>query len=433
MTPDLRVLVMSATLDDERLARLLGDAPVVRAEGRSHDVAIQYLGKGLPPLPDARESLTARLLPVAGQVRRVLADTDGDALVFLPGVPEIRRLQALLTEEAGLPAGIDVLALHGEMDARMQDAALAPAGARRRVILSTNVAETSVTVEGLRVVIDLGLARRSRFDPATGMGRLVTERVSRAGATQRAGRAGRTAAGQCFRLWGESGTASLASHTPPEILTADLAPLALELAAWGVDDPAELAWLDPPPGPALSQARELLAQLDALGADGRITAKGREMAGLGLHPRLAHLLLEGRRRGHGELAARLVALLGERDLLRGRADPDLRSRLELLEGKGGDVDRGALMRVRQMRDALRSVAATGASTTPLRVCCCAWRGPTASRSLAAVTAGCDATCCRTGEARASPRRRRSIRPSGSWRWISTMRRARRRPSASRRR
>lgn len=374
MTPDLRLLVMSATLDDERLARLLGDAPVIRAEGRSHEVAIHHLGRGLPPLPDARESPSAQLLPVAGQIRRVLADTDGDALVFLPGVPEIRRLQALLTEEAGLPAGLDVLALHGGLDAGAQDAALAPARDRRRLILATNVAETSVTVEGLRVVIDLGLARRSRFDPATGMGRLVTERISRAAAAQRAGRAGRTAAGDCFRLWGEGGTASLAPHTPPEILDADLAPLALELAAWGVHDPAELAWLDPPPAAALSQARELLRQLDALGADGRITAKGREMAGLGLHPRLAHLLLEGRRRGHGELAARLVALLGERDLLRGRADPDLRSRLELLEDRGGDVDRGTLMRVRQLRDSLRQRRGDGAvdETAAGLLLCLAW-------------------------------------------------------------
>jgi ATP-dependent helicase HrpB len=350
LAPELRLLVMSATLDDERLARLLTDAPVVRAEGRTHEVSVHYLGRGLPPLPDARDSLTAQVAPVAASLRRIVGDTDGDILCFLPGVPEIRRIQGLL-EEGGLPQGVLVHPLFGDMDLAAQHAVLAasPPG-RRRLILATNVAETSVTLEGLRVVVDSGLTRRSRFDPSTGMGRLVTERISRASAAQRAGRAGRTAPGECFRLWGESGTPSLAPFTPPEILTADLASLALELAAWGVRDAAELAWLDPPPSAALAQARALLMQLEALDASGQITAHGREMASQGLHPRLAHLLLRGRARGEGGLAATLVALLSERDLLRGQADPDLRSRLELLRAPGPGVDRGALARIRRLRD-----------------------------------------------------------------------------------
>jgi ATP-dependent helicase HrpB len=349
LAPELRLLVMSATLDGA------GDAPVVSAPGRSFEVAIHYLGRDLPVLPDPRLPPVALLQPMAGAVRRVVGETEGDLLMFLPGAPEIRRLRGLL-EEGGLPPGLDVFELYGELPPERQDEALAPAlPGRRRLTLSTNVAETSLTLPGVRVVIDSGLVRRSLFDPATGMSRLVTERVSRASATQRAGRAGRVASGDCYRLWGEGAQPGLAAFTPPEIAVADLLPLALELAAWGTE-PATLRWLDPPAPAPLGQARELLRRLEALDEQGRITAMGREMAATGLHPRLAHLWIKARTTGRAALGAQLAALLSERDLLRGAADPDLRSRLELLRRGGGQVDRATLDRVRRT---IRQLAPAG--------------------------------------------------------------------------
>ncbi len=354
LRPDLRVLVMSATLDGEAVAKLLGDAPVVTTAGRVFPVETRYLGRGMPVLPGAAESVE-RLVAVA--VLRALREEPGDVLAFLPGAGEIRRVAAIL-EASDLAGGIDLRALYGELAGDAQLAALEPAGAgRRRVVLATNIAETSLTIPGVRVVVDSGLVRRAAFDPASGMGRLETRRISRASADQRQGRAGRTGPGVCYRLWGEGAQRSLAAHTPAEITEADLAPLALELAAWGTLDAGRLAWLDPPPAAQLASARDLLQWLGALDGAQRITPHGRAMAGLPVHPRLAHLLLRARDLGAGALAADIAAILGERDLLRGpERDADLRTRLEVVRGRGGaaDLDRAVLERVRRASQQLRA-------------------------------------------------------------------------------
>ncbi len=367
---ELRILAMSATLDGARVAALLDDAPIVNVPGRQFPVAVHYLGRALPLLPSASESperLTAQV------VRRALGETQGDLLVFLPGAGEIRRVQGLLNDLGS--AVLQVLPLYGELGAQDQDAVLAGHQAgMRRIVLATNIAETSVTIPGVTVVIDAGLARRSRFDPVTGMSRLELTRISRASAEQRAGRAGRTAPGVCYRLWSEGAHASLAAHTPPEILEADLAPLALELAQWGVAEAAGLSWLDAPAAPQLQQARDLLLRLGALNAQGAITPMGREMASLPLHPRLAHMLLASKP-AHGprptgfnsqqpSLAAELAALLSERDLLRGAGgarDADIRTRLELLHRERGieGVDRGTLERVRRTAAQLQRLSGAG--------------------------------------------------------------------------
>ena len=345
---DFRVLAMSATLDGARVAQLLDGAPVVDVPGREFAVDIFYRGRGAPLLPGGPESPE---LLVGRTVRQALDDTDGDLLVFLPGAGEIRRVQSQLAALAG--THLQLLPLYGELGADEQDKALneSPRGVRR-VVLATNIAETSVTIPGVTAVIDSGLARRSRFDPVTGMSRLEVTRISRAAADQRAGRAGRTAPGRCYRLWSEGAQASLAAYTPAEITEADLAPLALELALWGSADAARLAWLDAPPAPMLAQARELLQRLGALDARGVITPSGREMAALPLHPRLAHMLVAARARGAGALAAELAALISERDLLRrdgAQRDPDVRTRLEILHREAGSAaaDPGALQRIRR--------------------------------------------------------------------------------------
>ncbi len=349
--PDLRILVMSATLDGTAVARLLGGAPVVDSPGRSHAVDTRWLTprSGARPL-DA--------VPLA--IRRALDETPGDVLVFLPGAAEIRRIRDVL-DPARLPGRPRVFALHGLMPADEQDAAIAPSppGARK-VVLATAVAETSLTIEGVRAVVDSGLARVPRFDAGSGMTRLETVRVSRDAADQRRGRAGRTAPGVCFRLWSEAEHASLLEHRAPEILSADLAPLALDLALAGVDDPASLQWLDPPPAAAMSGARELLRELDVLDAAGRVTPHGRRVAGLGLHPRLGHMAVRGAERGVAQLAAELAGLLADRDVLRGdvATDPDVTLRLSALRRDGAlpadAVDRG---RVARARDEARRVAA----------------------------------------------------------------------------
>jgi ATP-dependent helicase HrpB len=338
-----RVLVMSATLDGASVASLLGDVPVIRAEGRQYPVEVRHADR--PP-----EQLIAG---VAATIRRAAQESPGDALVFLPGLGEIRRTATAL-EAAGLPADVRVLALHGDLAPAEQDAALDPAPpGMRKVILSTAIAETSLTIDGVRIVIDAGLARRSLFDPVTGMSGLVTVRASRASLEQRRGRAGRTASGVCYRLWPESAERSLAAYTPAEIEETDLAPLALTLAAWGTPA-AALTWLTPPPAAQLAAAESLLVDLGAIDRDHRITPLGRRMAGHGLHPRLARLLLAGEARGARRLAAELAALLTERDIVRGvpgQRDTDLRKRLLLLRGEsvvGLEADRGALARVREL-------------------------------------------------------------------------------------
>jgi len=297
---DLKILVMSATLDGAAVAQALGGAPIVSSEGRSHPVAVRYLDRD----PDGA-------LPsvVAGAVERALREEEGDALVFLPGAFEIRRTQELL--ESALAGTADVLPLYGDLPWEAQQQAIAPNQGRRRVVLATPIAETSLTIEGVRIIVDSGYARVPQFDPVSGLTRLATQRISRASSEQRAGRAGRTAPGVCYRLWCESTQHGLIPHAIPEIRAADLAPLALELAAWGVSDAASLAWLDPPPDAALAQARELLTELDALDAAGRITRAGKDMARLPLHPRLAHMLLRARELRQGTLACDLAALLSD--------------------------------------------------------------------------------------------------------------------------
>jgi ATP-dependent helicase HrpB len=382
VTPDLRILIMSATLEGAAVSRLLGDAPVITAHGRSFPVATRYAGKGLPPLPqmgasrgsqESPEALTARI------VRRALEEEPGDVLVFLPGAREIHRVRALLEGSpaaSGITGPLRILPLYGELSSEEQEAALKPAspGARqgstdaRRVVLATNIAETSLTIPGVRVVVDSGLVRRLRFDPATGMSRLETERISRASAEQRQGRAGRVEPGVCYRAWSEDAQRSLAPFSSPEIVEADLTPLALELASWGVREAAALRWLDPPPAALLASARDLLERLGALDTGGRITPHGREMTRLGVHPRLAHMLLRARETGSLPLAADLAALLSERDLLRGTAgarDADIRGRIEALRGESesGGIDRAALQRARRgARELLRQLGTPTAAT-----------------------------------------------------------------------
>ncbi len=321
---DLALLVMSATLDLQPLARLLDDAPLIVAHGRSHEVITHHVPRR-PELPLEQQ--------MAQVVRTALQEHAGDVLCFLPGAAEIRRLQRTLEESA--PAGVRVLPLYGELAMAAQDAALAPLpGGERKIVLATTIAETSLTIEGIGIVVDSGLRRHAEFDPATGMSRLVTTKISQAAADQRRGRAGRVRAGVAYRLWSQGAHASLAPHTPPEIQNADLAPLALELACWGTVDAGELRWLDPPPAVPLAQARDLLVRLEAM--DGaRVTAQGRAMARVAAHPRLAHMMLKSREFGAAHLACDIAAALSERDLLRaapGARDADLRLRVAVLRG-----------------------------------------------------------------------------------------------------
>ncbi len=346
---DLRVVVMSATLDAAPVAALLGRAPVIESHGRLHPVQTRYR----PPREGQRVEAAA-----ATAVRAAIAGDEGDVLVFLPGQGEIARAAALLED---VDPAVDVIALYGAMPLDAQDRAIRPSPAgRRKVVLATAIAETSLTIEGVRVVIDGGLARVPRFDARSGMTRLATMRVPHASADQRRGRAGRLAPGVCYRLWAEGDDAQLLAHRTPEILEADLAPLALELAAAGIDDARSLRWLDAPPDGALRQAQGLLRELDALDASGRITAHGRHVAALGAHPRLAHLVARGRDLGHGALACDVAALLGERDLFdreSAEGDADLADRVHALRdpafARARRADRARLQRVRREADALR--------------------------------------------------------------------------------
>jgi ATP-dependent helicase HrpB len=327
LRPELRLLAMSATLDGGPIAKLLGDAPILTSEGKRYPVETRHL---------ARDPTTRLDETVANAIRRALDSDEGDILVFLPGVGDIGRVEQRVLDAA--PPALDVVPLYSDLPLDRQDAALRPAPAgRRKVVLATSIAETSLTIEGVRVVIDSGFMRVPRFDPGTGMQRLETVRVSRAAADQRRGRAGRLGPGLCQRLWTEAADRQLIPHTAPEIVDADLAPLALELASWGADA-QRLAWLDPPPAAALSQGSDLLQRLGALDDKGAITDEGRRMARLGIHPRLAHLLWRGKDLGFGALAADLAALLGERDVLRGgERDADLRHRVDLLRSRNRAV------------------------------------------------------------------------------------------------
>jgi ATP-dependent helicase HrpB len=314
---DLRLLVMSATLDGARVAKLLGGAPVIASEGRAYPVETRYLGRR----PDA---LIERQM--ADAIATALRADAGSVLAFLPGAAEIRRTQSLLAERVNDPA-VEIVPLFGALEAGVQDRAIAPAPkGRRKVVLATSIAETSLTIEGVRIVVDCGLARVPRYEPDIGLTRLETVRASRAAVDQRRGRAGRTEPGVCYRLWDEPQTASLEAYTRPEILAADLSSLVLDLAHWGAHDPAALAFLDPPPAPALTEARALLCELDAIDADGRITDEGRRLRALPLPPRLARMIVDAARLGSGETAAEIAAILTERGL--GGDSVDLDTRLD---------------------------------------------------------------------------------------------------------
>lgn len=351
---DLRLLVMSATLDGARVSRLMDGCPIIESTGRAFPVDTLHVGRS----PGARiEDEISRA------VRRALAETSGSILVFLPGTAEIQRTHRLLSDVITDPS-IDVEPLFGALDPRDQDRAIAPAAiGRRKVVLATSIAETSITIDGVTVVVDSGLARVPRHEPDLGITRLETVRVSRAAADQRRGRAGRTAPGTCYRLWEEAQEGAFPAFAAPEIASSDLAGLVLDCAVWGVADPARLAFLDPPPAPALSEAKALLMALGALDRDGRITADGKALRALPLPPRLARMVLSAAREGEGRLAALVAVLLSERGL--GGDDTHLGHRLDAFQR-----DRGT-----RAQDARRLaegwIRSTGAEPTeavdPLRI------------------------------------------------------------------
>ncbi len=319
---DLRLLIMSATLDTGTLTQQLKQAPVLRCKGKMFPVETRYLGS-----LENREFAPQ----VAKNIQRLLKTETGNMLVFLPGAGEIRRVEEHLGR-LSIPPYTLIAPLYGNLSSQAQDQAiLPPPTGWRKVVLSTNIAETSLTIEGIRIVLDIGLVRLPRFDPCSGMSRLTTITISQASAEQRRGRAGRLEPGLCVRCWSETTQRMLAPRTPPEILDTDLTSLALELAVWGIQDTAELSWLDSPPTGALAQARQLLRSLGALDTEGHVTEHGRKMADLHLHPRLAHMVLQGNRRKLGALACDLAALLSEGDFLKGSAaqdQADLRSKIE---------------------------------------------------------------------------------------------------------
>ncbi|MHC8317646.1 ATP-dependent helicase HrpB [Pseudomonas sp. LB3P31] len=336
----LKILLMSATLEGERLAGLLDDAPILRSEGRMYPVAMRW---GRPFQPG--EFIEPRLVQT---ILEALNDETGSVLVFLPGQAEIRRVHQQLADALGDSTQVLLCPLHGELDLAAQRAAIDPAPAgKRKVVLATNIAETSLTIDGVRVVIDAGLARVPRFDPGSGMTRLDTQRISRASATQRAGRAGRLEPGVCYRLWSQDQHEQLAAYASAEILSADLAGLALQLGRWGVT-PGQLVWLDIPPAAAYAQAQDLLQRLGALDGE-TLTRHGQAMAELPAHPCIGHLLLRGQTLGLADMACDVAALLGERDILRG-AGADLHSRLVLLSGaeRAARGAQGGVQRARQL-------------------------------------------------------------------------------------
>ena len=356
LRPDLRLVAMSATLDGARFAALMGGAPTIESEGRSHPIDIRYLGRSAEQrIEDA----------MAAAIRRALGEAEGGLLAFLPGVAEIERTAERLE---GLAPHIRLHRLHGTLDPAEQRAAIAPAAqGTRKIVLATSIAETSLTLDGVRIVVDSGLARRPRYDRAAGMTRLITERVSQAAAAQRAGRAGRQAPGVVYRLWEAAATAGLPRFDPPEILEADLSALLLDCAIWGVGDPARLAWLDPPPAAAIAEARSRLVALGAIDGDGRPTAHGRAIAALPLPPRLGHMLLAARERGWLRTAAEVAVLLSERGL--GGSDADIELRLRRWRGERGkraEAARGLARRWERL--AGDSSGHPGAADAPIGAC-----------------------------------------------------------------
>ncbi|PJI38009.1 ATP-dependent helicase HrpB [Ferrovibrio sp.] len=365
LRPDLRLIAMSATLDAAPFAALMGNCPVTTGAGQSYPVETHWR----PVSPQARLDAA-----VAEQIQDALPETEGDLLVFLPGVAEIRHVERLLAE-ARLAPNVSVLPLYGDLPGPQQDQALQPSPpGRRKIVLSTSIAESSLTIEGVRVVVDSGYMRQPRFSPSTGMAKLETIRVSQASADQRRGRAGRLGPGICYRLWAEAAHGGLTKFTAPEIAVTDLTPLALDLAAWGVRDAKALPWLDPPPDGAMAYAQDLLRELEAVDEAGVITPHGKAMAELPLHPRLAHMVIRGHAQDLGGLACALAALLGERDIARvprstaqgAIRDADLRWRLEIVAGEserhsaphGLQVDMNAVRQIRQLaRDWRRQIGA----------------------------------------------------------------------------
>lgn len=332
--PDLRLVAMSATLDGARFSALMDGAPVIESEGRSWPLALRYVGRQVSQPVET---------DIARTIRQALVEEEGDLLAFLPGTREIDRTAEAL---AGLPDSIVLHKLHGQVDPVAQRHAVRPdPEGRRKIILATNIAETSLTIDGVRIVVDSGLARRARFDRAAGVTRLVTERASLSAATQRAGRAARQAAGVAYRLWEEAGNGGLPPFDPPEILESDLAPLLLDCALWGEGDPARLRWLDAPPAAALSEARKALCAIDALTDNGAITPHGRRLATLPLPPQLAHMVLRAAEHGQADTAAELALLLQERGL--GGQGEDLESRHERFRrDKGGRTDAAKALALR---------------------------------------------------------------------------------------
>jgi ATP-dependent helicase HrpB len=350
LRPDLRLLVMSATLDGARVARLLGDAPVVESAGRAFPVEIRHEDR---PADLRIEDAVARA------IRAALATEPGSVLAFLPGQREIERTAERL--EGAVPATVDVIPLYGAMEGKAQDAAIRPpAPGRRKVVLATSIAETSITIDGVRVVVDSGLSRQPRYEPATGLTRLETVRVSRASADQRAGRAGRTEPGVAIRLWHPGQTAALTPFSPPEILEADLSGLLLDCAAFGVSDPTTLAFLDPPPGPALAEARALLADLGAIDSGGRLTADGEAMRRLALPVRFAHMVARAAAGGGESRAAELAVLMTERGL--GGASADLENRLTRFRAERGPRADAARALARRLAATAGSIARTSGAS-----------------------------------------------------------------------
>ena len=355
LRPDLKLLVMSATLDDQAVAALLGAATVIACDHRPFPVETRYLDK--PAGDDLAREMTAL-------IRRALDEEAGSILAFLPGESEIRRTASALAE-GHLPQDAVIAPLYGALSPEDQQWAVdPPKPGIRKIVLATTIAETSLTIEGVRVVVDCGFKRAPRFDARRGMTQLITVRVSRAAAEQRRGRAGRLEPGVCYRLWTLPEDRGLKAYDEPEMLQADLAPLALDLAAWGVTDPLALSWMTSPPAGAFAQAQDVLRRLDALDGAGRITAEGKAMAALPLHPRLAHLVHRGQELGFGALACDTAALLAERDILTGARDPDLRLRLEAVIGRherGARVNHAALTRVKAAACQIRGLLGAGAA------------------------------------------------------------------------
>jgi ATP-dependent helicase HrpB len=363
--PDLKLLIMSATLDINPLSGMLDDAPVISATGRSFPVEEIYLN-------DQTDGKLSQRMTSA--VIRALNESEGDILAFLPGAGEIRSCAGLLAD-AGIARGnIEVHQLYGDLPFSQQQAAIEPSVCRK-IVLATSIAETSLTIEGVRIVIDSGMSRRMRFDPAGGMNRLVTQRESRASAEQRKGRAGRLAPGVCYRLYSRHTLSAMTPHTPPEILEADLSPLLLELAVWGTKEPSELAWLNPPPETSVLVARELLIDLAALDSEGRVTALGRAMSRLPLHPRLSRMLIRSEETGCPRLACDLAALLSEKDIILRSAvgkysddgSHDISERIEVLNewresgSTAATVDISALKAVERSAAQLRRLSGASAN------------------------------------------------------------------------